>query len=136
MRIIYYSENDHNSIDYIPAEYDTIVKKGQDIVKKIMNNNMKQVLVVQTTGNKIYESIIDLSSDTEVEEQKLLNAIGKNDAVIRLVCCWNDGSFDMPSYHFRKKLCELNGNNEKTQMLLKGENRYILKYIRDTFSKP
>lgn len=133
MRTIYYSTNDHDSIDYIPAEYNTIVRKAEDIVKKITNNNTKQVLVVQTTDNKIYKSIIDHSTDTDAEEQRLLNMIGKNDAVIRLICCWNDGSFDVPSYAFRKMLCELHTNNMNCEMILSGQDCYIKKTIAQTF---
>ena len=59
--------------------------------------------------------------------------IGKDDIVISLICCWSNGAFDMPSYNFRKKLCELNPNNETAQMLLNGEKAFNLKSIRDTF---
>jgi len=131
----YYSTNDHDSVEHIPTEYDTIAKKIEDIVHHIVDHGMKQVLVVKTSENKIYENIIDHSSDATLEEQKLLDAIGENSNVTLIVCCWFGGTFDMPSYHFRKKLCELNENNEKAHMLLSGENRYILKSIKETFGK-
>lgn len=131
----FYSTNDHDSTEHIPAEFATIVKRCQSLVKQITDNNMKQVIVIQTTDNKIYKNIIDYSSDAEIEEQKFLNAIKKNDTVLRLICCWCDGSFDMPSYYFRKQLCELNKSNETAQMILSGEKIYILKSIRDTFPK-
>lgn len=132
---IFYSTNDYDSVEYIPKEYDMIVKRSREFVKQIAGKEKKQVLILQTADNKIHETIVDLSSDADVEEQKLFNAIGKNDTVIRLICCWSNGAFDMPSYNFRKKLCELNPNNETAQMLLIGEKTFILKSIRDTFPK-
>ena len=69
-----------------------MAKRGQHLVKQIIDNNSKQVLVIQTIDNKIYESIFDYSYDAEIEEQNLLNSIQKIDTVIRLICCWCDGS--------------------------------------------
>lgn len=59
------------------------------------------------------------------------NVIGKNESVVRIICCCN-GAFDMLSHNFKKKLCELNPSNEMAQMLLHGEN-FIIKLIEDTF---
>lgn len=127
----FYSANDNDSVEYIPKEYDMIVKCSREFVKRIAGTEKKQVLILQTADNKIHEAIIDRSLDADAEEQTLLNVIGKNDIVIRLICCWSNGAFDMPSYNFRKKLCELNPNNETAQMLLNGEKKFILKSIRD-----
>ena len=129
----FYSTNDHDSVESIPKEYDMIVKRGQKLAKQIVWGEQKQVLILQTANNKIYEAIMDLSSDADVEEQKLFNVIENKDTIIRLICCWANGAFDMPSYNFRKKLCELNPNNKTAQMLLNGEKTFILKSIRDTF---
>lgn len=128
----FFSTNDYDSVEYIPKEFDTIVKRSWEIAKRITGIAKKQVLIIQTADNKIYEAIVDLSSKSEEGEQTLFNIIGKNDAVIRLVCCWSNGAFDMPSYNFRKKLCELNPNNETAHMLLNGVGKFVLKSIKDT----
>lgn len=129
----FYSTNDHDGVECIPTEYDTVIKRVRNAVKQIAGHKSKQILVVQTTDNKIYENIIDYSSDAGIEEQKLLAAIGKKDTVVRLVCGWSDGSFDMPSYAFRKMLCELNTNNMNGEMILSGQDCYIKKTIAETF---
>lgn len=133
MMTTFYSTNEHDSVEYIPKEYDTMVKRSQEIVKRIAGSENKQVIILQTADNKIHEAIVDCSSDAEVGEQTLLNVIGKSDTVTRLICCWSNGEFDMPSYNFRKKLCELNPNNETARMLLNGEKNFNLKSIKDTF---
>ena len=129
---IFYSTNNHDSVEYIPTEYDTIVKRSQELVKQLVGHDTKEVLVLQTADNIIHEAIVGAPYDAD---EKLLNAIGKNNTVVRLICCCLDGSFDLPSYDFRKKLCELNPHNEAAQMLLNGEKTFILKSIRDTFPK-
>lgn len=129
----FFSTNDHDSVEYIPEEYDMIVKQSQELCKQIAGDEKKQILILQTADNKLYKAIVDWSADPDAAEQALFNVIEKKDTIIRLICCWANGTFDLPSYNFRKKLCELNSNNETAQMLLNGEYAFILKSIRDTF---
>ncbi len=131
----FYSTNGHDSVEQIPKDYDMLVNRSWELIKQITRDEKKQVFIVQTADNKIHEAIVDWSLDADVQEQTLFNVIGKNDTVIRLICCWSNGTFDMPSYNFRTKLCELNPNNETAQMLLCGDKTFILKSIRDTFYK-
>lgn len=129
----FFSTNDYDSVEHIPEDYDMIVKQSRELCKQIAGHEKKQILILQTADNKFYKAIVDWSSDSDAAEQALFNVIEKKDTIIRLICCWANGAFDMPSYNFRKKLCELNSNNETTQMLLNGEKTFILKSIRDTF---
>ncbi len=131
----FFSTNDHDSVKHIPEDYDMIVKQSQELCKQIAGDEKKQILVLQTADNKLYKAIVDLSSDSDAAEQALFNVIEKKDTIIRLICCWANGTFDLPSYNLRKKLCELNSNNETAQMLLSGEHTFILKAIRETFPK-
>ena len=61
--------------------------------------------------------------------------IGKDNPVVRLICCWSDGSFDLPWYVFREKLCDLNPSNRDAEMLLMGEKTFIVKPVRVTMPK-
>lgn len=129
----FYSTNPKDSVKNIPAEFDSLAKRALESIKQITGLKMSQVIILQTADNKMLEGFIKVPSDAD--EQKLLNEIGANDTVVRLVCCWHDGSFDLPSNIFRKRLCEINPQNEAAQILLLGDKQYILKPIRDTFSK-
>ena len=129
----FFSTNDYDSVEHIPEDYDMIVKQSRELCKKIAGDEKKQILILQTVDNKFYKAIVDWSSDSDAPEQTLFNVIEKKDTIIRLICCWANGAFDMPSYNFRKKLCKLNPNNETAQMLLNGEKTFVLKSIRDTF---
>ena len=55
-----------------------------------------------------------------------------NTEIHYIVCQTRNGEFDLPSYFFRQKLCELNPANGKAKMLLKGAFRYNVKTINDT----
>ncbi len=116
----------------IPAKYETLVKRAHELVKQIAGQNTKQAMVLQTTDNQIHEAIIDAPYDAD---ETILHAIGKDNAVIRIVCCWSDGGFDLPSYDFRKKLCDFNPNNRDAEMLLIGDRTFIVKSIRVTMPK-
>ena len=119
-----------NYIEHIPApaEFEPLVKRAQELVKQIAGDDMK-ALVLETADNQIHEGIINVPYD---EDETLLNAIGKDSPVVRLICCWADGSFDLPWYVFREKLCDLNPNNRDAEMLLMGEKTFIVKPIRVT----
>ncbi len=129
----FFSTNDHDSVGHIPKDYDMIIKQSQELCKQIAEDEKKQILILQTADNKLYTAIVDWSSDSDMSEQALLNMIDKKDTIIRLICCWTNGTFDLPSYNFRKKLCELNSDNETAQMLLNGKDSFNLKAIKDTF---
>lgn len=119
----------------ILKEYQPLINISNGIVKKIAGEKMRQALVIQTSDNKIYEKVLDYSGDSDEEEQSFLAEMEKDSTVIRMVCCWCDGSLDLPSYSFRKKLCDLNKGNERAQMLLLGKDKYILKSVSETFPK-
>lgn len=133
MVAIFFSTNDHDSVEHIPKDFDVIVKQSQELCKQIKEDEKKQIIILQTADNKLYREIVDKSIDSDVSEQALFKVIEKDTTIIRLICCWSNGEFDMPSYDFRKKLCELNSNNETTQILLNGEKTFVLKSIKDTF---
>ena len=122
------STNNPNCVEYIPApaEFEPLVQRAIELVKQIAGDDTKQALFLETADNQIHEAIIDVPY---VADETLLHAIGKDHAVIRIVCCWSDGGFDVPSYDFRKKLCEFNQKNEAAEMLLIGDRRFVVKPI-------
>ena len=68
------------------------------------------------------------------DEQAFIDDLREaGDTEIRyIVCLFQGGGLDIPSYFFRKKLLELNPANGEAKMLLNGAFRYIVKTINDT----
>ena len=129
----FYSTNDHDSVECIPSEYRAMVKRAHELTQQLGEHDTKQALVLQTADGQLYEGIMDYKSPhAEDEIQTLMAEIGKDSPVVRLICCWADGSFDLPWYVFREKLCDLNPNNQDAEMLLMGEKTFIVKSIRVT----
>lgn len=130
----FYSTNDHDSMECIPLGYQAMVKRAHELSQQLGENDT--ALVLQTADGQLYEGIIDYKSPhAEDEIQTLMAEIGKDKLVVRLICCWSDGSFDLPWYVFREKLCELNPNNQDAEMLLMGEKTFIVKPVRVTMPK-
>ncbi len=132
------STNNHDCVEYIPVpvEFEPLVKRAHELVQQLGGHDTKQALVLQTADDQLYEVIMDYKSpNAEDEIQTFLVGIGKEKLVVRLICCWSDGSFDLPWYVFREKLCDLNPNNQDAEMLLMGEKTFIVKPIRVTMPK-
>lgn len=56
----------------------------------------------------------------------------KNAPIRRVICMWEDGTIDVPSYQFLKKMCEFNiENNEAVVLLSAGTDIYLTKKIMD-----
>ena len=112
-----------NYIEHIPApaEFEPLVKRAHELVKQIAGDDMKKALVLETADNQIHEGIINVPYD---EDETLLNAIGKDNAVVRVVCCWSDGRVDLPPADFCAKLCHFNPANKDAEMLL-----YVVKSV-------
>ena len=52
--------------------------------------------------------------------------------VQKIVCMWEGGAIDVPSYKFMKTLCDTNPENKKAEILLSaGTDAYVTKKISD-----
>ena len=132
----FYSTNDHDSMECIPSEYRAMVKRAHELTQQLGEPDTKQALVLQTADGQLYEATMDYKSPhAEDEIQTLMAEIGKDSPVVRLICCWADGAFDLPWYVFREKLCDLNPSNRDAEMLLMGEKTFIVKPVRVTMPK-
>ncbi len=101
------------------------------------SNNLKeyeyhQCLVLSTVQGeeKIYsfactsvKDLIDQSCSVLLRERIT--------TVQKIVCMWEGGAIDVPSYQFMKTLCDINAENRKAEILLRGLNAYVTKKISD-----
>ncbi len=81
-----------------------------------------QCLVLQTNdGDKIFSFCCDEVEDLVNQNVAVLDR-GKITAVQKILCMWEGGTVDVPSGKFMKKLCGINSENKKAQVLLKTIN--------------
>lgn len=122
---------------YSIDEFLPLIEKAKLEIDKRKSFSGCQILVLQTSKGNLYHIFITeictmCAPDQDIE---LIETLKRNDdsLVNKLICTWNGDSFVLPSYMFRKKLCEVNKGNKNTEMLLQGEVQIIKKTIAETF---
>ncbi len=137
MRVVFFSTNDHdvmNSLDNFSDMVD-IAKKN---LKGIDPASMSQCVVVRTAKNNLYVRVIkDVETNECIEEKEFLRELKELNDIefLQIVCMFPEICMTMPSYVFRKMICELHPNNKNAEMILSGEDCYIKKTIAETFPR-
>ena len=91
------------------------------------NGNNTQALVLYTDKGAYYCSVIqDALSADRTDENELLNQLIANDdtCVQHVLCMWQNGDVDLPSYRFRKMLLEANADTANAGIFVFTENGY------------
>ncbi len=95
------------------------------------------IVICMDDGEQIvYPVTADSVDGINQECTKLVSLIkARNNRIIkRIICMWDSLSIDVTAFEFRKKICELNKENEKAFILLSGgADIYLAKQIADTF---
>lgn len=100
------------------------------------DNDMQQIIVCQSLHGRIYNVVIpDVAQNEDRETDKLIAEISSvSDVIQRIVCVWNNGTIDLPSFQFRQKLYQQNEENGNAEILLKGLSTYCIKMLKETLS--
>ena len=80
-------------------------------------------LLVSATG-QIYTAPNDTTG-------AVLNELNGDTHIIKLLTLWKSGEVDVPAWHLRSALLELNPQNGETEVLLRGEDGYIVKRLHN-----
>lgn len=89
------------------------------------------VLCTQQDEVKLYSLNCD-SVEELVHQSCLILTKEKITTIQKIVCMWEGGGVDVPAYQFIKKLCALNIENKKAEILLRtASNVYNAKRIVD-----
>ena len=92
----------------------------------------EQVIAVRTAKDSVLHllnrSIMDGGTGDEDAFFAMLSDRGER-AVRAVLCMWHDGTIDLPSIHFRRRLIELCPGNKDAAVLLQGEGTLITKKL-------
>ena len=116
-------------------EWSKLINIAQTKKIEIEEQKMAQVIVVQTSNEKIYSYLFDYGNGLALEEEKHFLKVLKTNAdtsVEKMVCLWSDGSVDFPSYSLREKMIQINLQNESAEILLNGYDGFIVKTVGKT----
>lgn len=137
MKIIYNTTDNVMSSPTPVGEFRIMIDKAKEIKQKNLLSDYSQIIVVWTINNGCYCGMISVNDNAEdIKNSDLWNVLTVNDDVEikSIVCMWPDEYFDMPSYTFRKMLCDLNQNNANAEMILSGQDCFVYRKIIHTFT--
>ena len=89
-------------------------KTASIMLKNAEQGQYTQVLILVSSTEKEYSAVIkNVLSEEHPEEKALLEELKANhDTTIDyILCMWQDGCIDIPSWAFRKMLCSLDPKN-------------------------
>lgn len=117
----------------IKNAFNTLILEAQKQVKE--NTDVEMVVVTQSAKGNMYFCFIhealngDEAADIDDFIQRLVDA---GDVEMKYcVCMWNRGWLEIPSYYLRKCLLEISPKNEETIFAGQGENKIVLKTLKD-----
>lgn len=121
---------DGKDIPYDESEFARLADIAGEELKKKNATYMTQAVVFKTAKGNIYHAVIgntlaDTESDTLLKEMRL----NCDTHIESIVCCWEDGCVDIPSYELRQKIISLDPKNKDALILLQGLDRYIVKEL-------
>ena len=91
-----------------------------ELLKSETGKYTQAVVLLSAKGNEYSILIKNALSEEKADETALLERIKNvNDTEIRYVLClWQDGYIDIPSYKFRKSLCTIDLKNEESLLFV------------------
>ena len=120
----------------IDSEFENMFFTAQEICKENRQKNEEYglCLILKT---KQEEKSYFFSCDTVKELIAQCCSIITQDKITvvrKIVCMWKSGAIDVPPLNFRKVLCDINPENEKTEILLNADHGYyVIKTISELF---
>jgi len=127
-------ENSKNN-KYSVESFNLMLKTAKE---KIADNNELttfQILIIESPKNNLFYDFVNYMLPNESsKENEILNKLKENEdtEISKIICMWNDGCVDLPSFHFRKSICELNEKNKDAEILLNGKDGFFVSKIDRT----
>ena len=120
-------------------QFDAVIfEEMTEIARKALqgkDGKQTQAIVLYTDRGVDYCSVIkDVLSTERTDETALLNQLTANDDTLvkNILCMWQNGTVDLPSYAFRKRLLETNAENSDAGIFVRTENGYAAVELKCT----
>ena len=114
--------------NHLPFDTDLLErlqKAASIMLKSAEQGQYTQGLILISSTEKEYSAVIkDVLSEEHAEEKALLEELKANhDTTIDyILCMWQDGCIDIPSWAFRKMLCSLDPKNADARLFVTTKN--------------
>lgn len=116
-----------NELSFDKDIFEQMRKSAADILITALKYEYTQAIVLLSSKGNEYAALIKnaLSKDMTDESSLLATLSANNDTTIcHVLCMWNDSKIDLPSYKFRKTLCELDTKNHESGIFVKTKDGY------------
>ena len=123
------------NMKYMDQEFEYMFNLATNLCKEHNNLNYScsnNICIVLLSNNGVYYSEI---LDWHTKDENILNDILYNSDthIIKILCVFVNGELDLPPYYLRKRLCDLNTNNNYAEIMLKTKDGYHVRKLIETF---
>lgn len=115
--------------------FENMRKTAVELLRNTEKNQYTQCISLFSSKEKEYTVIIKKALTNEkAEEESLLERLKKieDTEIYYVLCMWQDECIDIPSYAFRKMLCDLNSKNYKSLLFVTTRNGISVKELSKT----
>ncbi len=119
-----------NPLPFDKAVFDELKDLAEQALENAEQNQYTQAVVLLTANGNKYSILLENALSNEINFAKLSDA---NDTEISgILCMWQDGNVDVPSMHFRKKLCDLDPLNENAEIFVRTRDGFSAVKLKNT----
>jgi len=121
-----------------PCEYDRFYSMkacAEHALKALAPKENRQAIVLYTKNGNQYSAVIENAlSEKGSDERALLQKLNAeaDTEITDLLCLWQNGSIDLPSYRFRKQLIACNKTNQNTKIFVLSSHGYQAVALKKT----
>lgn len=114
----------------LPFESDTFDKMKDaafEILQGAEKGQYTQAIVILTASGNQYSGVIQNAISVDKTDQtKLIDRLveAKDTEIHRILCLWQDGGVDIPSFDVRNRLCRLNSANFDAGIFVMAKDGY------------
>ena len=104
------------------TDFDVLLSTVKDLLKAEAVSKNTQAICLQSAKGELYHLTLKnaLDAETEVADFMEMLRASEDTHIARLVCMWQSGCVDLPSFAFRKNLFALDPQNRDCLILLQG----------------
>ena len=116
-----------NELSFDRDVFESMRKSALDFLQTAEKNEYTLVIVLLSSTGKKYCTIVNNAlTDDQGDTRSLLERLRlHNDIVVdRILCLWQDGNIDVPSFAFRKMLCALSPKNTASGIFVQTETGF------------
>lgn len=112
----------------IPPEFEKLLNQAKELISS--DPSAEQAIAVRTSNCHILSfANHNIVSGETADEEAFIKALAENKdtKILYAVCMWSDFTLDVPSYHLRNMLADLNPSNQEAEFLLNSGEGLIVK---------